>query len=121
MEAMNAKLGPSGCGVGDTECSPEPWVVEEFNAIQKLRDTGYQGVCATYWSATGKVSGYLKRYRDWLFDDSGHAAVANQGRRSAALAIRDHEHAGGIVAIHDPAGNGAEVPRNRRADCMRSV
>jgi len=66
MEAMNAKLGPSGCGVGDTECSPEPWVVEEFNAIQKLRDTGYQGVCATYWSATGKVSGYLKRYRDWL-------------------------------------------------------
>ena len=37
VEAMNAKLGPSGCGVGDTECSPEPWVVEEFNAIQKLR------------------------------------------------------------------------------------
>jgi hypothetical protein len=66
MEAMNAKLGPNGCGVGDTECSPEPWVVEEYNAIQKLRDTGYQGVCATYWSATGQVPGYLKRYRDWL-------------------------------------------------------
>jgi hypothetical protein len=66
MEAMNAKLGPSGCGVGDSECSPEPWVIAEYNAIQKLRDTNYQGVCATYWSATGQVAGYLKRYRDWL-------------------------------------------------------
>ena len=37
-----------------------------YNAIQKLRDTAYQGVCATYWSATGQVHGYLKRYRDWL-------------------------------------------------------
>lgn len=66
MNAMNARLGPNGCGVGDTECSPEPWVVAEYNAIQQLRDTGYQGVCATYWSATGQVPGYLKRYRDWL-------------------------------------------------------
>jgi hypothetical protein len=66
MAAMNEKLGPEGCGVGDTECSPEAWVVTEYNAIQKLRDTGYQGVCATYWSATGQVPGYLKRYRDWL-------------------------------------------------------
>jgi hypothetical protein len=65
-DAMNEKLGPDGCGVGDTECSPEAWVVAEYNAIQKLRDTNYQGVCAKYWSATGQVPGYLKRYRDWL-------------------------------------------------------
>ncbi len=85
--AMDAKLGPNGCGVGDTECSPEPWVLAEYTAIQKLRDTGYQGVCATYWSATGKVPGYLKRYRDWLTTKWIPSWIKNDEARISQYAI----------------------------------
>jgi hypothetical protein len=42
------------------------WVWAEWYVIQREWDAGYAANCAQWWSATGPIHGYLKRYKDYL-------------------------------------------------------
>ena len=45
------------------------WVMQEWRVILKDRDTGYAANCAQWWSATGPIQAYMKRYKDYLVQE----------------------------------------------------
>ncbi len=55
-----------GCGFGDGECGIPDWAMVEYNAIQKEKDAAYVATCPQWWGASGQVTAYMKRYKDWL-------------------------------------------------------
>ena len=42
---------------------------QEWSRIQKDRDAAYVANCAKWWSATGPIQAYLKRYKDFLVQE----------------------------------------------------
>jgi hypothetical protein len=88
IAAVSKKLADAGeCGFGDTECAVPDWAWAEYDAYQQQRDVAYQATCVQWWSATGKVHGYLKRYRDWLVTKYVPSWKANDDVRLAQYAI----------------------------------
>ena len=47
-------------------CRTPDWARADLHAIVKDRDVEYRTLCARWWSVTGPVQDYLKRYRAWL-------------------------------------------------------
>ena len=45
------------------------WAWKEWNEILKLQDKLYVANCATWWSATGPIHAYMKRYKDYLVQE----------------------------------------------------
>ena len=66
LDALEKRLSAAGCGFGDTECSLPPGALEERDTLLRQRDAAYEANCATYWSATGPMQQYAKRYRTWM-------------------------------------------------------
>ena len=66
LDALDKRLSAAGCGFGDTECSLPAGALEERDALLRQRDAAYEANCATYWSATGAMQEYSKRYRTWM-------------------------------------------------------
>lgn len=63
------KVPPGSAGVmwvrmGDP--GDPAWVQPERQAILKEWDRAYAAICPQWWSATGQIHAYLKRYKDFL-------------------------------------------------------
>lgn len=61
-------------GVGDLwlrygEPGEPAWVAPERRLILRDLDSGYAANCAQWWSATGPIHAYLKRYKDYLVQE----------------------------------------------------
>ena len=88
LAAVVKKLEDSGgCGFGVAECAVPDWAMAEHDAYQKQRDAAYQATCAQWWTATGQVHSYLKRYRDWLEKSYVPSWTKNEELRVAQYAI----------------------------------
>jgi hypothetical protein len=60
--ALNKKVAASGyMGEGYPD-----WAYPEYHAVLKDWDNAYAAHCAKWWSATGPMHAYLKRYKDFL-------------------------------------------------------
>jgi len=70
MEALRKKLG---LGPNVDMSLPDPswpqWAWKEWGEIRRLWDKLYVANCGTWWSATGPIHAYLKRYRDFLVQE----------------------------------------------------
>ena len=66
LDALDKRLSAAGCGFGDTECALPAGALEERDTLLRQRDAAYEANCATYWSATGPMQEYAKRYRTWM-------------------------------------------------------
>jgi len=67
--ALKAKRGYSPDTVAPSEMGEPDWVYDEWGVILKERDQGYAANCAQWWSATGPINAYLKRYKDYLVQE----------------------------------------------------
>ena len=54
--------GPGETGVAD-------WIWAEWDLVVRDWKNGYQANCAQWWSATGPIHAYMKRYRDFLVNE----------------------------------------------------
>lgn len=61
---MGWEVDPNFAFMPDPSWPPAAW--QEWAAIQKDRDAAYAANCAQWWSATGPLQGYLKRYKAFL-------------------------------------------------------
>jgi hypothetical protein len=59
-------VAEQGCGFGDGECGVPPWAQAEYEVIQREKDAAYVATCPQWWGATGQITAYMKRYKDWL-------------------------------------------------------
>jgi len=67
MDDLNKRsAADNGCTWGMGECSPPAWALAEFAVLQKERDAAYAAACPGWWGATGQITAYFKRYKDWL-------------------------------------------------------
>ncbi len=67
--ALKAKRGYAPDSIGPSETGEPDWVYDEWTVILKERDKGYAANCAQWWSATGPVHAYMKRYKDYLVQE----------------------------------------------------
>ena len=67
-DALGKKLERLGFSL-DGEGNVPPWATQEYNAIFKDKDQAYAANCATWWSATGSIQSYMKRYKDFLVQE----------------------------------------------------
>jgi len=70
LAALVKKYSPPE-GAGDLwlrygEPGEPAWVRPEAHAIMKDWDQAYVATCAQWWSATGPIHAYMKRYKDFL-------------------------------------------------------
>ncbi|MGQ0428633.1 MAG: hypothetical protein ACT4UQ_01685 [Gammaproteobacteria bacterium] len=73
LDALMKKHKPMA-GIGDLwlrygESGEPAWVRPEAHAIMKEWDKAYVATCATWWSATGPIHAYMKRYKDYLVQE----------------------------------------------------
>ena len=61
-----AKRAEAGGGLAGEAAEYTGWALQEYTALLKAEDAAYQGLCATWWSATGPYHAWLKRYREQL-------------------------------------------------------
>jgi hypothetical protein len=107
MAALRKKLGIASGGIFDESGGTPEWVGVEFNGLMRAADEGYRGVCSRWFSPTGEMQAFLKRYKDYLVSErvpsqekvdaqaaAGYAMVGNaaESYRSVATydAVRDY-------------------------------
>jgi hypothetical protein len=64
--ALKKKYGLDDDATHPGELGVADWVWAEWGVILREWDQGYQANCAQWWSATGPIQGYLKRYKTFL-------------------------------------------------------
>lgn len=64
--ALKKKYGIPMDSAGPGESGVPDWVWEEWAVILRERDQGYSANCAQWWSASGPIHAYMKRYKDYL-------------------------------------------------------
>jgi len=64
--ALKKRYGLDPNATHPGEMGVPDWVWAEWYVIQREWDAGYAANCAQWWSATGPIHGYLKRYKDYL-------------------------------------------------------
>jgi len=67
--ALAKKLKAMGIELDVGEQDYPPWAIQEGNAIARDWDQAYVATCATWWSATGPIHAYMKRYKDYLVQE----------------------------------------------------
>ena len=67
--ALKAKRGYPPDTIGPSETGEPDWVYDEWVVILKERDKDYAANCAQWWSATGPIHAYMKRYKDYLVQE----------------------------------------------------
>lgn len=67
--ALRNKLGLPKDANHPGELGVPDWAWAEWDAILRDRDRAYVANCAQWWSATGPIHAYLKRYRDFLVQE----------------------------------------------------
>ena len=67
QSALLARAEREGANT-DGEGTPD-WVIEEWTAISRERDRGYQSICPQWWGASGQVQTWLERYQKWLREE----------------------------------------------------
>ena len=75
-EAVNRAAQPRRKDAGTVGTGGAPgwsgryfWVWAEWGAILRDRNRAYAANCAQWWTATGPIHAYLKRYRDYLVQE----------------------------------------------------
>ena len=67
--ALKKKMGISMDSPGPGEMGVPDWAWAEWGVILHERDQAYASNCAQWWSATGPIHGYMKRYKDYLVQE----------------------------------------------------
>lgn len=64
--ALKKRMGIPMDSPGPGESGVPEWAWAEWDVILHERDQAYVANCAKWWSATGPIHAYLKRYKDYL-------------------------------------------------------
>ena len=67
QKKMGWEVEPGFAMMPDPSWPQAAW--QEWAAVQKVRDAAYTATCAQWWSATGQIQGYLKRYKTYLVQE----------------------------------------------------
>ena len=67
QKKMGWEVEPGFAMMPDPSWPQAAW--QEWAAVQKVRDAAYTATCAQWWSATGQIQGYLKRYKAYLVQE----------------------------------------------------
>jgi hypothetical protein len=67
--ALKKKMGLPMDATRPGEMGVPSWAWAEWHGILKEWDKGYVANCAHWWTATGPVHAYLKRYKDYLVQE----------------------------------------------------
>lgn len=67
--ALKKKLGIPMDSYGPGELGVPDWAWEEWYVILRERDKAYLATCAQWWTATGPIHAYMKRYKDYLVQE----------------------------------------------------
>jgi len=67
--ALKKKMGIAMDSPGPGEAGVPDWAWVEWGVILRERDQAYAANCAQWWSATGPIHGYMKRYKDYLVQE----------------------------------------------------
>lgn len=87
--ALDKRLSEAGCGFDSAECSIPEAAYAERDVIFRERDAAYVANCVKFWSGTGSMPDFARRYRTFLADKwAGQAASADDMMR-AQFAIMD--------------------------------
>jgi hypothetical protein len=64
--ALKKRMGIAMDSPGPGEMGVPDWAWAEWDVILRERDSAYVANCAQWWSATGPMHAYMKRYKDYL-------------------------------------------------------
>jgi hypothetical protein len=64
--ALKKKMGIPMDSRSPGEMGVPDWAWAEWDVIQRERDQAYAANCAQWWTATGPIHTYMKRYKDYL-------------------------------------------------------
>jgi hypothetical protein len=67
--ALKKKGGYPPDAIGPGEMGVPDWIWAEWDVILKDWKAGYEANCAKWWSATGPMHAYLKRYKNYLVNE----------------------------------------------------
>jgi len=67
--ALKNKMGIPMDSPGPGELGVPDWAWNEWHAILSDRDRAYVANCAQWWTATGPLHAYMKRYKDYLVQE----------------------------------------------------
>jgi hypothetical protein len=67
--ALKKKMGIPMDSPGPGEMGVPDWAWAEWGVILRERDQAYQATCATWFSPTGPLQAYLKRYKTFLVQE----------------------------------------------------
>ena len=67
--ALKKKMGIAMDSPGPGESGVPDWAWQEWGVILRERDQAYQANCATWFSPTGPLQSYLKRYKQFLVQE----------------------------------------------------
>ena len=67
--ALKKKMGISMDSLGPGELGVPDWAWAEWEVILRERDSAYAANCAKWWTATGQIHAYMKRYKDYLVQE----------------------------------------------------
>jgi len=67
--ALKKKMGIAMDSPGPGELGVPDWAWAEWAVILREWDQGYQANCAQWWSVTGPIQGFLKRYKTFLVQE----------------------------------------------------
>lgn len=87
--ALDKRLSDAGCGFSDTECSVPASAYAERDVIFRERDAAYQANCLKFWTDTGSVAGFAKRYRAFLADKWVSQTAGSDEAMRSQFAIMD--------------------------------
>lgn len=68
-DVLKKKLGIPPDSRGPGELGVPDWAWKEWDVILREWDRAYQATCAQWWTASGPIHSYMKRYRDFLFQE----------------------------------------------------